>query len=476
MLYDEIETRVGWADIWSRNKSISKDMWDFSSTFRDQKIKYRKEKKQEKEVNSVILRYVSYLKKIWDPRVEKITDILELDVDEDVLDNEVEQVKDLTRRSASLLYDKTHWEVIQGATWWLPYDMGLALFNSVEKFSRKAAFEKIHVRSSAILQIATLTSSWVTAVLMFWHNATNWSREFVEKMYEALSVNIWDLQIDWNHTLAFMILAPFFAEMWHKISQQWWKYFTANWSWEVPMNWLWLAEVYMRVQDILWNSQLDAGTASLFRIARILRGYHQATNQIPVFRKNTRLISKALPAIAGMMANVTVALSATTLVMMELMWQEEWPYSTVWWTIQELARLVTTEWFEDTFQNIMNNDWNTSAPIVIAIILMVMMKFVIEPIITAGASAVMGEDKKTEQYLASMQEQNIKIQDQLSFALEEITKLQEGCLNSEVKLQLEELVHEISSVTEQQEGSQQDFSELLWKAKVLLSMINSKPS
>lgn len=400
LLFDEIQRDIWWWEISKRNKNIPEvakydEVWSLSE-------------RQQKEVWKVIQRYTKYLEKIHDPRDRMIVDIISKnkdEIDEEVLDNEVELIRSLTRERTNLLHRKENAEAMgEGLFEELDFEQMERLVNSVKIYSRELALDDIWIESSKVIDTATYTAAWVTWVLMLWHHAWDKVNELINSLYDTLSFQVWDKLMSWESVIAFWILAPFFVEMWHMVKQQWFKKYLKNNIWDSSMNVAWVAEVWVRLAEFLKMTNLDAGLASIFRIIRLWRWLAKLWGSSPTFQKNSRLLRKSAPAIASTIGTYWVISSFVTLILMELLWRYWGWFQHMWDALLHTLNLSMWDWYQDTFSEISESEGYKNLGQIVATIFMLSSAFIFAPIITAVASESMTSNRKNEQYQAKAQE------------------------------------------------------------------------
>jgi len=400
LLFDEIQRDIWWWEISERNKNIPKiDKYDEVKSL---------PQKQQWEIGKVIQRYTRYLEKIHDPRDRMVADIISRnkdEIDEQVLDNEVELIKSLTRERTELLHRRENAEAMgEGLFEELDFEQMERLVNSVKIYSKEIALDAIWIQSSKVIDTATYTAAWVTGVLMLWHHAWEKVNGLINSLYDTLSFQVWDKFMSWESVMAFWILAPFFIEMWYMMKQQGLKKYAKNNIWDSSMNVAWVAEVWVRLAEFLKMTSLDAGLASIFRIIRLWRWLAKLWGSSPTFQKNSRLLRKSAPAIASTIGTYWVISSFVTLILMELLWRYWGWFQHMWDALLHTLNLSMWDWYQDTFSEISESEGYKNLWQVVATIFMLSSAFIFAPIITAVASEAMTSNRKNEQYQAKAQE------------------------------------------------------------------------
>jgi len=364
--------------------------------------------RQQKEVSKVIKRYIKYLENIHDPRDRMIVDIISKnddDIDENVIDNEVELIKSLTKERTELLHRRENAEAMgEGLFEELDFKQVERLVNSVKMYSKDMALDAIWIQSSKIIDISTYTAAGVTGILMLGHHAWDKVNALVNTLYDTLSFQVWDNIMSWESVIAFGILAPFFIEMWHMIQQQWIKKYIKNNIWDSSMNVAWIVEVWVRMAEFLKMTNLDAGLASIFRIIRLGRWLAKLWSSSLTFQKNSRLLRKSAPAIASTIWTYWIISSFVTLILMELLWRYGWWFQHMWDAALHILNLSMWDGYQDTFNEISESDWYKNLGQIVATMFMLSSVFIFAPIITAVASESMTSNRKNEQYQAKAQE------------------------------------------------------------------------
>lgn len=285
------------------------------------------------DIDQIIDNYIAYLKKIWDPRSEYISEISKDILPTDIVDNELAHFTGLSERFQKLIQSKKNWENVDHLFDHLDFWTVDALISAVNKYDEKEAIVFLSQFPRPVLDTILITAVGVNVVMMIGHNLES-TRELAELVYSFLNIG----NLSGKSVVSLWVIAPFLYEAILKIHSQWIKNYLVNNKLDAALNIAGIWEIWVMVEEALWVINNHTALASLLRSLRILRIF-RVTQKSQIFKEMTQSVGESLPSMMKIAFTFWGFSILTTLFFMEIYSKHMPEFSSLSNSFDEMTRL-----------------------------------------------------------------------------------------------------------------------------------------
>lgn len=296
---------------------------------------------------TLVEKYLTYLKIIWDNRFDPISDLYYKRVASKDADQRWDVVVNLTNARKRIIQARADGEHLKEPSWlWIDEEHDLT--SSIRKINHKEMIAQLSLKErkilSSIVYGAVVWKMWLMTCELIPS-----VQPHIEKLHHDLeSISQWVL--NWDQTIGLMIITLFWYEAYVKIKEVWLSTYLKYNKFDTALNIVWWAELWTIGYDILYDDP-TTGFASVLRAFRAFR-LLQVLNKLSSVRELSDSINEAAPVV---MKFTWIYFTASFVVMIMLSQLTKWhigEFSTLWWSMNEMRNLFYADWFQPVLESI----------------------------------------------------------------------------------------------------------------------------